>query len=133
MIPADDSTRCDELHHLIESEIHSLSTRLVSPLGLGIDEIESEIGRLNSLLDLFRRRDEMLTRMVGGPAKNEEARLRRQVLSERARLGRNFNQSISLLAQSLRIRQEWLVILAQVREQVVQARNYQREQPHPQA
>jgi len=122
-IPADDAIRSDkDLHHLIESEIHSLSTRLGSPLELSPDEIDFEIARLNSLLDLFRRRDEIVRRLIDGSGEDEPARLRRQLLSQRARLGRNFNHAIRLLAQSLCLRQMLLATQVRLREQILLGR-----------
>lgn len=123
LLPSEDSKRSDlDLQHRIESEIHSLSKNLGSPIGLGADELEAGISRLNSLLDLFRRRDEIVKSLIDGSAEDRSAWQRRQLLTERARLGKNFNQAINTLSQSLRLRLISIGIQAQLRQQVLRSR-----------
>jgi len=120
--PSEDSKPGDDLQHLIEFEIHSLSKNLGSPIGLSADELEAEISRLNALLGLFKRREEIVKSLIDGPAEDQSARLRRQLLTERVRLGTNFNQAINTLAQSLRLRLASMSIQAQLRQQVLSSR-----------
>ena len=62
-----------------------------------------------------------MLRLIDGSPEDQSDLLRRQLLTERARLGKNFNQAINTLAQSLRLRLVSIGIQAQLRQQVLRS------------